>query len=160
MNNSTKQTDQQEQFSITFSRDEKWLYEWVNEQVRTLPFTRAGYTKRLYMNDYQRMKCNGGKRKYPATTSAVIYWWEEHTHKRHMAFNNTLTSNQKVKDLLAKLQKFDAFRFKYESAQQYIEDRMNMDLARLKKNPKNLLNWCKEWIEIMADLLDEMEWDL
>ena len=72
MNNHTDQHEQ-DQFSITFSKDEKWLYEWVNEQVRTLPFTRAGYTKRLYMNDYQRMKCNGGKRKYPATTSAVIY---------------------------------------------------------------------------------------
>ena len=65
---------------------------------------------------------------------------EKNTHRRHMAFNNTLTSNQRVKDLLVKLQKFDAFRFKYESAQQYIEDRMNMDLARLKKNPKNLLD--------------------
>ena len=63
-----------------------------------------------------------------------------HTKQINMAFNNTLTSNQRVKDLLVKLQKFDAFRFKYESAQQYIEDRMNMDLARLKKNPKNLLD--------------------
>ena len=73
MNNYTDTNDNQEQFSITFSKDEKWLYEWVNEQVKTLPFTRAGYTKRLYINDYQRMKFNGGKRKYPVTTAAVIY---------------------------------------------------------------------------------------
>lgn len=62
------------------------------------------------------------------------------TDRRHMAFNHTFTSNSKTKDISAKLLKFDAFRFKYESAQHYIEDRMNMDLARLKKNPKNLLD--------------------
>ena len=56
-----------------------------------------------------------------------------------MAFNNTLTSNQKAKDLLNKLQKFDAFRFKYTNAQQYIKDRMNMDITQLSKNPKNPL---------------------
>ena len=53
-----------------------------------------------------------------------------------MAFNDTLTSNQKVKDLLNKLQKFDAFRFKYTTAQQYIEDRMNIDITHYQRIPR------------------------
>ena len=73
MNHDNLQNEQQEQFSITFSKDEHWLYEWVNQQVKELPFTRSGYAKRLFINDYQRMKYNGGKKKYPPSTSAVIY---------------------------------------------------------------------------------------
>ena len=108
MNNHTDQNEQGN-FAITFSKDEKWLYEWVNEQVRTLPFTRAGYAKRLYMNDYQRMKCNGGKEKVSSYDIGSHLLKRNNTHRRHMAFNNTLTSNQRVKTLLVKLQKFDAF---------------------------------------------------
>ena len=73
MNHNYLENEQQEQFSITFSKDEHWLYEWVNQQVKELPFTKSGYAKRLFINDYQRMKCNGGKKKYPPSTSAVIY---------------------------------------------------------------------------------------
>jgi len=78
---------------------------------------------------------------HPAHQQSFIETRNTHSHTKqiNMAFNNTLTSNQKVKDLLNKLQKFDAFRFKYTTAQQYIEDRMNMDITRLSKNPKNPL---------------------
>ena len=69
-----------------------------------------------------------------------------------MAFNNTLTSNQKVKDLLNKLQKFDAFRFKYTTAQQYIDGhhttiKESQESAYLRMEHTNTLRQFKQRVE-------------
>ena len=76
----------------------------------------------------------------PAHQQSFIEIRYTHTHKadKHGVQQHTHFKS-KVKELLNKLQKFDAFRFKYTTAQQYIEDRMNMDITRLSKIPKNPL---------------------